>query len=172
MKHFILSFIALLFFVFESIFAQLFASDVFGADKILVPRFIMIFVFFLTMFGSRRIGMLYGAILGLTYDAVYTEILGVYMFLIPFLAYLISKCMKILQNNILISCLVALLFTAVLEVVIFQMNIILSFADMGFAEYMERRFVPTLLLNLVFIIISCYPLKRIIEKLDLQGELE
>ncbi|MDQ7863256.1 rod shape-determining protein MreD [Peribacillus frigoritolerans] len=58
-------------------------------------------------------GMLYGAILGLTYDVVYTEILGIYMFLLPFLAYLISKSMKILQNNILIACLTALLFTAV-----------------------------------------------------------
>ena len=116
--------------------------------------------------------MLYGAILGLTYDVVYTEILGIYMFLLPFLAYLISKSMKILQNNILIACLTALISTAVLEVVIFQMNIILSFADMGFSEFAERRLIPTLLLNLAFIIISCYPLKRMIEKLDLQGETE
>ncbi|MGE7759044.1 rod shape-determining protein MreD [Peribacillus sp. NPDC097895] len=172
MKHFILSFIALVFFVFESIFAQLFAGDAFGDDKIVVPHFMMIFVFFLTMYGSRKMGMLYGAILGLTYDVVYTEILGIYMFLLPFLAYLISKCMKILQNNILIAFLTALFFTAILEIVVFQMNIILSFADMGFGEYMERRLLPTILLNLVFIIISCYPLKRIIEKLDLQGETD
>ncbi|MCK2016965.1 rod shape-determining protein MreD [Peribacillus frigoritolerans] len=171
MRYFILSFIALVFFVFESIFAQMFAGDAFGADKILVPHFMMIFVFFLTMYGSRKMGMLYGAILGLTYDVVYTEILGIYMFLLPFLAYLISKSMKILQNNIMVACLTALLFTAVLEVVIFQMNIILS-ADMGFGEFAERRLVPTLLLNLAFIIISCYPLKRMIEMLDLQGETE
>jgi len=171
-RYFILSFIALVFFVFESIFAQMFAGDAFGANKILVPHFMMIFVFFLTMYGSRKMGMLYGAILGLTYDVVYTEILGIYMFLLPFLAYLISKSMKILQNNILIACLTALLFTAVLEVVIFQMNIILSFADMGFGEFAERRLIPTLLLNLAFIIISCYPLKRMIEMLDLQGETE
>jgi rod shape-determining protein MreD len=157
-RYFILSFIALVFFVFESIFAQMFAGDAFGADKILVPHFMMIFVFFLTMYGSRKMGMLYGAILGLTYDVVYTEILGIYMFLLPFLAYLISKSMKILQNNILIACLTALLFTAVL--------------DMGFGEFAERRLIPTLLLNLAFIIISCYPLKRMIEMLDLQGETE
>ncbi|MCK1991707.1 rod shape-determining protein MreD [Peribacillus muralis] len=172
MKQFILSFIALIFFVFESIFAQLFAGDTFGDDKILVPHFMMIFVFFLTMYGSRKMGMLYGAILGLTYDVVYTEILGVYMFLLPFLAYLISKCMKILQNNVLIACLTAFVFTAVLEVVIFQMNTILSFAEMPFGEFAERRLLPTLLLNLVFIVVSCYPLKRIFEKLDLQGEAE
>lgn len=172
MKHFILSFVALLFFVFESIFAQLFAGDVFGSNNILVPRFMIVFIFFLTMYGSRKMGMLYGAILGLTYDVVYTEILGIYMFLLPFLAYLISKCMKILQNNILITCLMALVFTAVVEGVSYQMNTILTFANMTFGEFMERRFVPTLILNLVFIIISCYPLKRLIEKFDLQGEME
>ena len=172
MKHFILSFVALLFFVFESIFAQLFAGDAFGSNNILLPRFMIVFIFFLTMYGSRKMGMLYGAILGLTYDVVYTEVLGIYMFLLPFLAYLISKCMKILQNNILITCLMALVFTAVVEGVSYQMNTILTFADMTFGEFMERRFVPTLILNLVFIIISCYPLKRLIEKFDLQGEME
>ncbi|MFJ7679137.1 rod shape-determining protein MreD [Peribacillus sp. NPDC097264] len=172
MKHFILSFVALLFFVFESIFAQLFAGDVFGSNNILVPRFMIIFVFFLTMYGSRKLGMLYGAILGLTYDVVYTEILGIYMFLLPFLAYLISKSMKILQNNILINCLMALVFTAIVECVSYQMNHILTFADMGFGEFVDRRFIPTLILNLIFIIISCYPLKRLIEKFDLQGEME
>ncbi|RRN74130.1 rod shape-determining protein MreD [Peribacillus simplex] len=172
MRYFILSFIALFFFVFESIFAQIFAGDAFGGDKILVPHFMMIFVFFLTMYGSRKLGMLYGAILGLTYDVVYTEILGIYMFLLPFLAYLISKCMRVLQNSLLVSCLIALLFTAILEVVIFQMNVILSFTDMGFGEFADRRLLPTLLLNLVFIIISCYPLKRVFEKLDLQGETD
>ena len=172
MKHFILSLVALLFFVFESIFAQLFAGDVFGSNNILVPRFMMIFVFFLTMYGSRKMGMLYGAILGLTYDVVYTEILGIYMFLLPFLAYLISKSMKILQNNILITCLMALVFTALVEGVSYQMNHILTFADMGFGEFTERRFIPTLILNLIFIIISCYPLKRLMEKFDLQGEME
>ena len=174
MKHVILSVIALLFFVFESIFAQLLAGDIFGLgnDKLLVPRFLMIFVFFLTMYGSRKMGMLYGAIIGLTYDVVYTEILGVYMFLLPFLAYLISKFMKVLQNNTLVYLLMALVFTVILELVSYELNTILAFTDMAFGEYMQRRFIPTMVLNLLFIVISSYPIRRLIEKFDLQGELE
>ena len=54
-----------------------------------------------------------------TYDVVYTEILGIYMFLLPFLCISdFAKCMKILQNNYLLSCLLRIIFTAILEVVI------------------------------------------------------
>ena len=99
MKQFILFLVAFLFFVLDSIFAQVLAGSFFGRDIILVPYFMMVFIFFLTIYGSRKYAMIYGAILGLAYDVVYTEVLGIYMFLIPFLAYLIAKCMKVLQSN-------------------------------------------------------------------------
>jgi rod shape-determining protein MreD len=64
-KHFILSFVALLFFVFDSIFAQVFAGHIFGKENIFVPYFMMVYIFFLTIYGSRKYGMIYGVILGL-----------------------------------------------------------------------------------------------------------
>ena len=67
----------------------------------------IVFIFFLTIYGSKKHAMIYGAILGLAYDVVYTEVLGIYMFLIPFLAYLIAKCMKVLQSNWIIVILVS-----------------------------------------------------------------
>jgi rod shape-determining protein MreD len=171
-KHFILSLIALLFFVFDSIFAQLFAGHLFGKENILVPHFMMVFVFFLTIYGSRKYGMIYGAILGMTYDVVYTEVLGIYMFLIPFLAYLIAKCMKVLQSNWMIIVVVTLVFVVISEVIIYEMNVIMSFATLNFTGFLGRRLLPTALLNIVFILVFFYPLQRLIQKLAPQGEAE
>ncbi|MFJ8245664.1 rod shape-determining protein MreD [Peribacillus asahii] len=172
MKHFILSLIALIFFVFDSIFAQLFASELFGKGNILVPHFMMVFIFFLTIFGSRRYGMIYGAVLGLAYDVVYTEILGIFMFLIPFLAYLMAKCMKVLQSNWLIIIVVSTVFIAISEMIVYEMNVIMSFAALTFAEFAERRLWPTALLNLVFIIASYYPIQKLIRKIVTKSEME
>lgn len=172
MKHFILSLISLIFLVFDSIFAQLFASELFGKGNILVPHFMMIFVFFLTIFGSRRYGMIYGAILGLAYDVVYTEILGIFMFLIPFLAYLLAKCMKVLQSNWLIVIVVFTVFIAISEMIVYEMNVIMSFAKVTFAEFAERRLWPTLMLNLAFIVVSYYPIQKLIRKVVTKSEIE
>ncbi|WP_110927087.1 rod shape-determining protein MreD [Bacillus massiliglaciei] len=170
MKHFILSVIALIFFVFEGFFAQFFAN--FGDHVLLIPRFMAVFLFFVTIYGSRKYGMIYGAILGLGYDVVYTEILGVYMFLLPFLAYLLSKLMRVLHMNLWVVCLVSLFFVGVIELVSYEINVVLSFTAMNFGEFLTSRLLPTLLLNFVFILLFCYPLKRLMERLDLRREAE
>lgn len=172
MNQFILFLVAFLFFVFDSIFAQLLAGVNFGKGIILVPYFMIVFIFFLTIYGSRKYAMIYGAILGLAYDVVYTEILGIYMFLIPFLAYLIAKCMKVLQSNWIIVILLMLFFVMIAEVILYEMNVIMSFAHFNFTEFLEMRLLPTAVLNLAFIVVSFIPLKRLILKFSLPNEVE
>ncbi|RFU71583.1 rod shape-determining protein MreD [Peribacillus saganii] len=168
MSKFILPLVALLFFISESLFVTLFSGELYNSEQIFVPRFIMVFLVFLTIYGSRKMGVIYGFILGLLFDAVYTEILGIYMFLFPILCYLISKAMKVLQTNLFIVLIVSVLFIALLEVAIFEVNVILHFAEMSFSEFVEVRLLPTLILNLAFTILAAFPLKLQMEKFELE----
>ncbi|MDQ0219370.1 rod shape-determining protein MreD [Peribacillus cavernae] len=170
MSRFILPVTALLFFIFESIFANLFSGVMFGSDRVYVPRLIMIFIAFLAIYGSKRLGILYGFILGLCYDVVYTEILGIYTFLFPVLAYLISKSMKVLQANLLIAIFVSVFFVGILEVVVYQLNVLINFAKIGYPEFANTRLLPTLLLNLAFIVILSFPLRRMVEKYETERD--
>ena len=111
-------------------------------------------------------------LLGLLYDVAYTEILGVYTFALPVAAYLISKIMKILQSNLLISGLVTLFFIAVIETAVYQLNLLLGFTSVDYRDYSMLRLVPTLLLNLVFLVITAYPLRQTIESLRVESEGE
>lgn len=172
MKRLILPLTAFLFFIIESSFANLLAGNIFGGDKIIVPRFIMIFIAFITIYGTRRNGMVYGFILGIMYDVVYTEILGIYMFMLPFFAYLIAKIMRILQSNLLVTVLTSLLFITLLELIVYQINILIGFAQIEINTFLKVRLVPTLLLNLAFLVVFSYPLKRMIEKQKLESDGE
>lgn len=172
MKYFILSIAALLFFVFDSIFAELFSGKFFGVEFFLVPHFLMIFIFFLTIFGTRKVGMIVAAVLGLAYDVVYTEILGINLLFLPFLAYIIAKCMKVLQSNLIIVTFISFLFVGIYEIVIYEMYYIMSFADVSFIEFTKLRLLPTMLLNLIFTILCCYPLKKLVVKLVPIGDVE
>lgn len=164
MRKFLLPLFFLFLFVFESLFVQLLPGGAFQSDRILAPHFLLAAILFLTIYGSEKQGLLYGFVFGLLFDIVYTEILGIYLFLFPLVAYLITKMMKVLQTNILLSSLMVLTGIALLELGSYEMNKLIHITSMDFTTFLNLRFIPTLILNAVFIIIVSYPLKRLFEK--------
>jgi rod shape-determining protein MreD len=154
----------LILFIFESLFVQYLPRDIFGSQRILAPRFLMIAILFLTIYGSTKQGILYGFLFGLLFDIVFTEILGIYLFLFPLIAYLISGLMKILQVNIFTVSFASLIGTTLLEILAFEMNKLIGITSIDFSSFLSLRLIPTLILNLFFIMIAAYPLKRNFEK--------
>ena len=164
MKKFILPLLFIFLFVFESIFIEFLPLKMFGNEVILVPRFLMVAILFFTIFGDVKQGIFTGFIIGFLFDVVYTGILGIYLVLFPAIAFLVSKIMKALQANVVILTFVSALAIALLEFAVYQMNIFIKITNMEFLMFVEKRLLPTLILNLILTIIIGYPLKRLFEK--------
>ncbi|WML47385.1 rod shape-determining protein MreD [Neobacillus sp. PS3-34] len=154
------------FFIFESLFVQYMPSEAFGRPMILVPHFLLSAILFLSIFGSRKHGIIYGIVFGLLFDVVYTEIIGIYLFMFPVAAYFVAKMMRILHANIFIASMITLISIAFVEIGVYEMNLLIHVTDLSFVNFIQMRFYPTLLLNLAFIIVAAYPLKRHFEKLS------
>jgi rod shape-determining protein MreD len=164
MKKLILPLSLVLLFIFESLLVQLMPANLFGDQKVWVPRFLIITIFFLTIYGSPKHGIIYGLIFGLLFDIVFTEILGIYLFLYPLTAFIVLKIMKVLQVNLITTSVVSLIGVAILESAVYGMNRIIGITTIDFMSFLNIRLVPTLLLNAIFLIIASYPLKRNFEK--------
>ncbi|MDF1506872.1 rod shape-determining protein MreD [Robertmurraya sp. DFI.2.37] len=164
MRKFLLPLLFIFFFILESIFVQSLPAEMFNSERILVPRFLMIAIIFLTLYGNRNHGLIYALVFGLLFDVVYTEIIGIYLFLFPLIAYLTSKVMRLLQANIVVISVVSLLGVALLELCVYELTFLINKTDMVFSMFVDLRWLPTLILNLAFIIIFAYPLKRHFEK--------
>lgn len=164
MRRVLLPVLFVAFFLFESLFVELVPAELFGSDRIFVPRLLMIAILFLSIYGGKTHGIVYGFIFGLLYDVVYTEILGVYLFMFPFIAYIIAKLMKVLQSNIFISSILTVIGVCLLELGIYEMNFIIHMTEMPFSKFIELRLFPTSILNLALTIVFAYPLKRYFEK--------
>lgn len=147
----------------ESLFAQYLPGEIFG--RTCVPHFLFIGLLFLTIYVGKKQGIIYGFIFGILFDIVNTEILGIYMFLFPFVAYLVSKFMNVMQANIITVFLSSLIGIALLEVGVYEMNVLIHVTDMDYMTFFKMRFYPTLIFNAVFIILAGYPLKRQFEKI-------
>jgi rod shape-determining protein MreD len=151
----------------ESIFVQYIPPGLFGLfgrNSIVVPHFLIVGILFLTIYGGRNKGILYAFIFGLLFDIVYTEILGIYLFLYPLIAYIVSKIMHVLQVNLFSTSLISLVGIALLELGVYELNFIIHITSLDFSSFLHLRFYPTLLFNAAFLLLACYPLQRIIEK--------
>jgi rod shape-determining protein MreD len=154
-------------FLFESVFVEMLPAELFKSSSIFVPHFLMVAIIFVTVYISQKHGIMYGFIFGILFDIVYTEIIGIYLFMFPLVAYITSWIMRILQTNIILVSFVAILGVGFLELGVYEMNFLIGRTDMIFASFMDIRLVPTLILNLIFIILVSYPLRKY---LDLYAE--
>ncbi|MGX6442920.1 rod shape-determining protein MreD [Neobacillus sp. K501] len=164
MRKFLLPLLFLFLFLLESIFAQYLPPSTFGKNNILVPHFLFTGILFLTIYAGRKYGIIYAAIFGLLFDIVWIEIIGIYFFLFPFIAYLVSKIMHVLQTNIIVSFFVSLIGITLLEIGVYEMDFLIHKTNLEFMKFIELRLYPSLILNGVFLIIAAYPLKRHFEK--------
>lgn len=164
MKKFLLPLLFLFLFIGESLFVQYLPAGVFGQNRIGAPHFLFASLLFLTIFVGKKHGIIYAAIFGLLFDIVYIEIIGIYLFLFPFISYLVAKIMQTMQANIIIAFLVSIFGIALLEVGVYEMNHLIHVTNLDFMSFINLRFYPTIILNAAFIIILGYPLKWIFEK--------
>ncbi|EKN65853.1 rod shape-determining protein MreD [Neobacillus bataviensis LMG 21833] len=164
MRKFLLPLLFVFLFILESLFVQLVPADLFGHNRIIVPHFLFTGLLFLTIYVGKKQGLIYGAIFGLLFDVVYIEIIGIYLFLYPFICYLVSKIMHIMQTNIVIAFLVSIFGIALLEVGVYEMDHLIHVTTLDFMSFIHLRFYPTLILNAIFIVIVGYPFKRLFEK--------
>ena len=164
MKKLYIPLLAILVFLSESIFVTTFSGEFFTGDKIFIPRFLVIFLIFLAVYSGNRTALYYSLAIGILFDVVYTEILGVYLFVFPLITYIVSKIMKILQNNIFVVSFMSLVAIVLLEIIIYGMNALLGFAAMTFQQFLTDRLVPTLILKAIVIVIIAYPLRKFLLK--------
>ncbi|RSD23306.1 rod shape-determining protein MreD [Mesobacillus subterraneus] len=151
-------------FILESLFVELIPAELFNSDRILAPHFLMAGILFLTAYLSPKHGIIYGLIFGFLFDVVYTEIIGIYLFVFPFIAYLFANMIRVLQTNILVVSILSLAGIALLEIGVYQLMLLIKITDLDFSTYVKIRLVPTLILNLAFIILAAYPFKKQFEK--------
>nr|WP_263325562.1 rod shape-determining protein MreD [Neobacillus sp. Marseille-Q6967] len=164
MRKVLLPLLFIFLFIVESLFAQYAPSKVWGYDYILVPHFLFAGILFLAIYAGRRYGIIYATIFGLLFDIVWIEVIGIYFFLFPFITYLISKLMHVLQTNIIVAFFVSLLGISLLEMGVYEMDFLIHITNMEFLSFIEMRFYPSLVLNALFLLFAAYPLKRHFEK--------
>lgn len=155
MKHFILQVILFLLLVAEGVALDLLPASLTSSDTLIVPHWVFIFLLLIGLFFDSNdtfYSILYGVIFGLLIDIVYTGVLGIYMFIYPFALYIGHLLKRLLQSNIHMTMLIAIVTMMIIEVFLMFVFSIVGIVETTTSHFIVQRLLPTLLANLLFLI--------------------
>jgi len=167
MKRFFLLFVLFIGFVSESIFVDLIPLSFLSEEKIVVPHFIVVFLIAISAYTTQSIGIIYGFLFGFLYDVFYTEVVGIYTFTFPLLAYLTRKALKAFHNNVFVLFLLSLITISLLEFYTYGLYLLIGMTSMDINDFTNNRLLPTLAVNATVAILLIYPLKKFILSLQI-----
>ncbi|MDE5412447.1 rod shape-determining protein MreD [Alkalihalobacterium chitinilyticum] len=172
MNRILLPLIMLFIFVIEGSLFQVYAPEQYGSDLLYIPRFVVVAIIIIGIFLGKTHAIIYGLIFGLLYDVVYTELLGVYMFCLGFIAYLLSLSHLYVRRSYTVVVLLTLVAVIIVEYFTFGINSMLNITAMTHDEFLQRRLLSTLGLNFIFSLIILYPLRKYLLYLKKMEEIQ
>src|SRR5690625_4487996 len=162
MKHLYLPLILFIILITEGIALEILPSRIVLSDTLVVPHWVFICLVFIAVFYDKEntyYSVLYALIFGLLMDVVYTGVLGVYMFSYAVVIYVVLGAKKMFHSIIYVTIFLGIIGIVLAEIII---NIVFSVVDisvMTWYEYTIYRLVPTVLANLIFLVVA-YPFSQ------------
>ncbi len=170
MIRFLLPFVTYLVFISESTVMQVFTPQHMENETILIPRFVVVMVCFIAMYISPIRGVVYGIAFGLLYDVIFTDLIGVYMFSMGLTAYVTAFIARYFHGNIFVTLFSMLIGLSAFEFLVYGLYSLIGVPKVMLETFIYQRYLPTLILNGVFVVLVYYPLRKWL--LDIAMELQ
>lgn len=155
MKRLVFPLILFLLLVSEGVALDLLPTMLTSTETLIVPHWVFIFLLLIALFydtSETVYAIVYGVFFGLCIDIVYTDALGVYMFVYPFTLYIVQLLKHILQTNFYMTTIIMVLSVSIVEILLYFIYSSVGLIDANTTYFLVHRLAPTLLANLLFLI--------------------
>ena len=151
MAKYLIPAVAVILFFLETEFSLFSPIDINGQREYLVPRFVILYLIFLSIYYDKKRAMIYGLVFGLVYDIFYIDIIGLYTFLYPFICFIAGSTVKYIHQHLVVTTTLSLVLIAIIEVALYQFFALIGFTDISFAQFLNTRLIPTMIANVIFL---------------------
>ncbi len=162
MIRYLVVIISVLLFYMEPIFGLFSPIELNDQLYTLVPRFLIIYLIFVSIYYNRRRAMLYGLLFGLLYDVFFIDIIGLYSFIYPLMCLVASFIVKFIHQHLIVATLLSLVLVAVVETLLFFFYTAIGIKFMTFTTFYQHNLIPTMIANLIFILMFGWAFKYIL----------
>lgn len=144
----------------EGVALDFLPTGIVKSDSIIVSHWVFVFTFYIALYfdtDKTYNGVIFAAIFGLLIDIVYTNILGVYMFAYFVSIYLVFIMGRSIRVNLLGAILLGIVGLTIVDSIIYFIYYFIGVTYISLGDYAYYRLLPTVLANIVFLIML-YPL--------------
>jgi rod shape-determining protein MreD len=159
---------AIILFLLEPEFALFSPIEWNGELFYFVPRFLILYLIFLSIYYNPKRAVLYGLIFGLLYDVFYIDIIGLYTVLYPLVCYIASWSVKYIHQHLTITTILSVLLVALMEMVLYYFFLLIQFTNLPFMEFFMNRLIPSILANFLYLMMLGWAFKYLIDARVLQ----
>lgn len=170
--RFLIPLTAILLFLLEPEFALFSPIELNGQIVYLVPRFLILYLIFVSIYYSRKRAVVYGVIFGLLYDVFYIDIIGLYTVLYPLIGLIAGSTVKFIHQHLIITTFLSVILVALMEIVLYYFFLFINFTSISLTDFMMIRLIPTMIANLLFLVMLGWVFKYLINARVLQRARE
>ncbi|WP_342598499.1 rod shape-determining protein MreD [Psychrobacillus sp. FSL H8-0483] len=162
MIRFLVIIVSVLLFYMEPIFGLFSPIELNGDFYVLVPRFLIMYLIFVSIYYDRKRAMLYALFFGLLYDVFFIDIIGLYSFIYPLMCLVASYVVKFVHQHLIVATILTLILVAVVESLLFLFYTFIGIKTMSFTNFYQYNLIPTMIANLVFLLMFGWAFKYIL----------
>lgn len=164
MIRMIIPFMITVLFFMEPIFS-LFSPITYGDELLtLVPRFVIVALIYMAIYGRRKDAIIYAIVFGLLYDIFYIDIIGVYAFLYPIICLMAEGIIRLIHKRFITVILLTLVLIGLLELLSYGFASLISITSIEFNVFLTGRLVPTIIANGLFVMMFSWFFHKVIEE--------
>lgn len=164
MIRIVIPFMITVLFFMEPIFS-LFSPISYGDELLtLVPRFVVVALIFIAVYGRRKLAIIYGIVFGLLYDIFYIDIIGVYAFLYPMICLLAEAVIRIIHKRLFVVIIITIVLIGLLELLSYGFASLISITTIEFNDFVKGRLVPTIIANGLFVLMFGWFFHKVIKE--------
>lgn len=167
MKQFLFVIVLFLLIISEGIAIDFLPEAILASKRLITPHWVFIFLFIILMFYDHEesyYAIAYGIIFGLLTDIIYTDVLGVYTFVYPFVLYIISILKTYVNNNIIMLTILTIFGLILVEILLFVLYGAIGVGEMSITYFIQNRLLPTVLANVVFMFLLYFLSRKWIQR--------
>ncbi|MBM7541780.1 rod shape-determining protein MreD [Amphibacillus cookii] len=130
---------------------------------LIVIHSVFLFLVLFTMFydlENTYYALFFAILFGFLIDAVYTNILGVYMFSYAISIYFVHGMRKLLHANFYVASLLAFVGVGLVDFLLYLIYYATDVTQMHMTDYLMNRMIPTMVVNLIIFLIFYALFKR------------
>lgn len=150
-------------FVLEGTVLQVFSFNAREGSFVVLPRFVLIQLIFISLYLGRKRAFILGLIFGVMFDVQYSDVIGVYAFSLAMIPYLSALAYQYFQLNSILIILTVFISVFVHETVNFYLFELFALTK---TPYDWMIHLPTSLFNAGIAILAYRPLDRLLEQMS------